>query len=377
MKIIISPDSFKGTLSAFEAAKAIEKGIQKINPTVETVLLPVADGGEGTMETLVQATAGVSYAVKVQNPNGREILASYGVLGDKKTCVIEMALASGLNLLQSHELNPHKASTFGTGQLIKEALDAGYRNFIICLGGSATNDGGTGMLRALGLSFLNAENKEIPATMAGLYELTTLDFSNFDTRLAASKFTIASDVSNPLVGRLGASYVYGPQKGIKQQEIKYFDLGLTHWANIVQKQLGISLHQLTGAGAAGGLGGALLGFLQADFQQGIELVLTHLNYREKIQHADFIVTGEGRSDVQTLYGKTAIGVLNVAQEQQIPCILMSGNIVISASSLLREKFDYVFSIVDEKVSQELAMNEASTYLTVAVQKNFKLMGLLD
>lgn len=377
MKIIISPDSFKGTLRAIEAARAIEKGIKIVDSSVETVLLPVADGGEGTMEALILATNGTTYPANVQDPLGREIIASYGVLGNHSTCVIEMALASGLTLLQPHELNPHIASTFGTGQLISVALDAGFREFIICIGGSATNDGGTGMLYALGLKFLDADKNEIEPTIEGIAKLDTLDFSNLDARLAKSKFTIASDVRNPLIGESGATYIYGAQKGVQLEEIAYFDQTLTHWANIIQKQLHISVHHLPGAGAAGGLGAALFGFLDAEFQRGIHLVLTQLNYREKIQGADLIITGEGQSDEQTLYGKTPIGVLQLAREQKIPCMLLSGFITQVTKVLLKEKFDYVLSIVDAEISQEMAMREAEKYITLCIQKNFKIMGLLD
>ncbi|MBQ0138534.1 MAG: glycerate kinase [Kurthia sp.] len=368
MKIIISPDAFKGTLTAMEAAKAIERGIKKVDATIETLCLPVADGGEGTMETLVEATGGKTIAVEVVDPLGREITATYGVLGDGVTCIIEMASASGLTLVKRNELNPHIASTFGSGQLIQAALEANYRNFIICLGGSATNDAGIGMLRALGIRLLDENGLAIVPTIDGLYDVSTLDFKNWDYSLNEAHFVIASDVSNPLIGASGATYVYGPQKGVKQHELSFFDGALKIWADVVEKQCGISLHQLKGAGAAGGMGAALLGFLGAEFQQGIQLVLNYLNYREKIQQADLIITGEGQSDEQTLYGKTAMGILQVAKEQGIPCMLMSGHIPAYAKGKLEANFDQVFAIVNEGITKEMAMNEPAKQLTAAVQK---------
>lgn len=372
MKIIISPDAFKGTLSAVEVANAIDKGIKKLDETIETLRLPVADGGEGTLETLVEATAGTTIETTVKDPFGREIQAMYGVLGDGETCIIEMASASGMLRVAAEELNPRIASTFGTGQLITAALDANYRKFIVCLGGSATNDAGTGMLRALGLRLLDRNGREITPTIDGLYELATLDFTDFDHRLAQSHFVIASDVSNPLIGATGATYVYGPQKGVQSHELVYFDRAIAHWADIVEKERAISVHQMKGAGAAGGMGAALLGFLQAEFQQGIQVVLEYLQYRKKIQQADLIITGEGQSDEQTLYGKTAVGVLQLAKEYNIPCMLLSGVVTKQAKAQLLEVFDSVSSLVDEDVTRDMALNEPEKYIVQAVQKHLPI-----
>ncbi len=338
MKVVISPDSFKGTLTALEAAQAIEQGIKRANSGVETILLPVADGGEGTMETLVLATKGHYVKTTVLDPLGREIETSFGVLGNQTTCVIEMASASGITLLHNNERNPRIASSFGTGQLIKSALDRGFRDFIICIGGSATNDGGIGMLRALGLRLLDENGQEVQKSIDGLYEVKKLDFSNWDTRLKNSNIAIACDVNNPLVGQNGATAVFGPQKGVKPDEINYFDQALSHWANVVEAEKGIRLHDYVGAGAAGGMGGALIAFLHGKFHQGIHLVLDVMNYREKIKDAQVIITGEGKSDRQTLHGKAPMGVLHCAKEFDIPTILISGSIDEQDKEMLAQHF---------------------------------------
>lgn len=373
MKIIISPDSFKGTLTALEAAKSIEQGIQQANQEVETILLPVADGGEGTMDALVLATDGRFVQTTVLDPLGREIEAPFGVLGNQSTCVIEMASASGITLLHNNERNPRIASTFGTGQLIKAALDQGFRDFIICIGGSATNDGGVGMLRALGLRLVDEYGLDVQKSIDGLYDVKRLDFSNWDTRLNDSNIAIACDVNNPLVGENGATAVFGPQKGVKPEEAAYFDQALTHWANIVEAEKGIRLHDYPGAGAAGGMGGALIAFLNGKFHQGIELVLDVTNYCEKIQDADYIITGEGKSDRQTLHGKAPMGVLHCAKQFDIPVVLLSGCIEDQDRELLAPHFQEMVSVVSDAVPTEMAMTEASSCLSKRAYETFQYL----
>ncbi|MFY3790188.1 glycerate kinase [Ureibacillus sp. MALMAid1270] len=375
MKIVISPDSFKGTLTSLEAAQAIDQGIKRANSSLETVLLPVADGGEGTMETLVIATNGHYVKTSVLDPLNREIEASFGVLGNQSTCVIEMASASGITLLHNNERNPRIASTFGTGQLIKTALDEGFRDFIVCIGGSATNDAGVGMLRALGLRLLDEYGRDVQESIDGLYDVKTLDFSNWDIRLNDSTFAIACDVNNPLVGEKGATAIFGPQKGVKAEEIEYFDQALTHWANVVESVKGIHLHDYKGAGAAGGMGGALIAFLNGKFHQGIELVLNVMNYREHLQGAELVITGEGQSDQQTLHGKAPMGVLHYAKEFDIPTVLISGNVNCEDRDLLAQHFKEVISVVSESVTSDMAMKEAAQYLAQRVYETFnKIIG---
>lgn len=373
MKVIISPDSFKGTLTALEAAQAIEKGIKQVNEDVETILMPVADGGEGTVDALVLATNGHYVKTTVLDPLGREIEASFGVLGNRSTCVIEMASASGIMLLHNNERNPRVASSFGTGQLIKYALDQGYRDFIICIGGSATNDAGVGMLRALGLRLLDRDGRDVQKSIDGLFDIRTLDFTNWDARLADSKVAIACDVDNPLVGEKGASAIFGPQKGVQEGAVMYFDQALTYFADVVEKEKGIRLHDYKGAGAAGGMGGALIAFLNGAFQQGIQLVLDVMKYGEKIQGADFVVTGEGKSDCQTLHGKAPYGVLECAKESGIQTVLLSGCIEESDKEQLAEHFQYIFSVAGDLISTEKAMAEAASSLT---QKSYEVFQKL-
>ena len=370
MKIVISPDSFKGTLTALEAAQAIEKGIKQVNENVETILLPVADGGEGTVDSLVLATNGHYVKTTVMDPLGREIEAAFGVLGNQTTCVIEMASASGITLLHNNERNPRIASSFGTGQLIKHALNQGFRDFIICIGGSATNDAGVGMLRALGLRLFDRNGRDVQKSIDGLYEVDSLDFSNWDERLADSKIAIACDVDNPLVGEFGATAVFGPQKGVQADEVHYFDQALTHFANVVEQEKGIRLHEYKGAGAAGGMGGALIAFLQGEFHQGIHLVLDEMKYSEKIQGADFVVTGEGKSDSQTLHGKAPFGVLECANQYQIPTVLISGYIDEKDKQLLAKHFQAIYSVVGESISTEKAMGEAANCLSHRAKEVF-------
>ena len=375
MKVIISPDSFKGTLTALEAAKSIENGIKQANKKIETEIIPVADGGEGTLDALISATNGVYYTAGVLNPLGKEIQAQYGVLGDGSTCVIEMAQASGITLLHNTERNPRIASSFGTGQLIKDALDKGFRNFIICIGGSATNDGGVGMLRALGLRLLDEDGHEIEKSIDGLFSLTSLDFTHWNTQISEATFSIACDVDNPLIGPSGASAVFGPQKGITANEVSHFDQALAHWADIVEREKGIRLHNYVGAGAAGGLGGALFAFLNAQFNQGIELVLNAINFKERIQGTQYIITGEGKSDFQTLHGKAPIGVCHCAKEVNIPTILLSGHIEKHDREMLSLLFQQVVSVVNESTTTEMAMENASHFVT---QRAYELFtNLID
>lgn len=365
LKIVISPDSFKGTLSAFEAAKSIEQGIKKLKPNATTVLLPIADGGEGTLATLIQCTNGQLKTAQVLDPIGREIKASYGILGDGKTCIIEMAQASGLTLLGEDERNPKIASSFGTGQLIQEALAQGYREFIICIGGSATNDGGVGMLRALGLRLLDVAGLEIETTIDGLQRIHHLDFTNWDKRIAHAYFSIACDVDNPLIGEKGATAIFGKQKGVPAHEIEYFDKALTKWADVIEREMGIQLHHYKGAGAAGGMGGALIAFLNGQFNQGVELVLKHLQFEQAIENADLIITGEGQSDQQTLHGKAPFGVLTYARKHDIPVALLSGTIAEEDKQILTQHFHYCGTVVHHSITTEMAMKEPAKYLTKA------------
>lgn len=350
MKIIISPDSFKGTICSVDAASTIEKALKQIKKDVHTVCLPIADGGEGTLDAFVTATNGTYKTVAVQNPIGKAIEAKYGILGDGKTCVIEMAQASGITLLSKDERDPYKANTYGTGQLIKHALDAGYTEFIIGIGGSATNDAGMGMLSALGVQFLDENNEPLPIKVNSLRKLKKIDLTAFHPKIKESHFTIACDVDNPLVGENGATAVFGPQKGVKEEEIAQIDSYIQCFANIIESQMDIRLHDYPGAGAAGGIGGALKAFFPSTFKKGIDVVLEAVHFEQHLEDASLVITGEGKSDIQTLSGKAPMGIAQRASSYNVPTILVSGLIDPEAKDSLQQLFKHTFSIVDEDIS---------------------------
>ena len=371
MKVIISPDSFKGTMSSVDAAETIEKGLKQLNKQIETVCLPVADGGEGTLEALVAATSGEFVEVTVCDPIGRIIQAKYGVLGDGNTCVIEMAQASGIMLLSEDERNPLKLTTYGTGQLIDHALSKGYRQFIVGIGGSATNDAGLGMLHALGVKFLDEALQPLPIEVSSIEKLNTIDTSEMNELISQSHFTIACDVDNPLVGERGATAIFGPQKGIMPEQIKQFDQYLTHFADIVEKEKGISLHYYPGAGAAGGIGGAFKAYFPSTFKKGIEVVLDALQYDKHLQDAHLVITGEGKSDIQTLAGKAPMGIALKAKEYNIPTALISGVIDQTAKEELQQMFAHVFSVVGDDITSNESLENPAKCLQQRVEKAFR------
>ena len=382
MKVVIAPDSFKGSLTAVQAAQVIAEGIRDTDSSIETVMLPVADGGEGTMASLVGATNGKTVSVVVQDPLGRKVEARYGILGDEKTCVIEIAQASGLMFLHEDERNPLVTSTYGTGELIIHALDAGLRNFIIGLGGSATNDGGVGMLQAFGMSFVDEKGVELPRGGGSLGDLHTIDMLHFDNRISESSFLIACDVVNPFVGPDGASAIFGPQKGASPIMVKALDRNLTRLANVVEQLTGISLHGKKGSGAAGGAGGAFQAFFPCEMKQGINVVLDAISFDEQITDADLIITGEGKTDRQTLLGKTPFGVAKVANRKGKPVILISGMLDEESRDLLAPMFNELHAITDGTVSSQESIAYASHYLrakTKQVLENYlsSISGLFD
>lgn len=368
MKVIIAPDSFKGSLSAIEAAEAMAAGIREVNPEIQTVLLPAADGGEGTMRSLVDATNGRYVSVNVEDPLGRPIPATYGILGDGVTCAIEIAEASGLMRLQEDEKNPHIASSYGTGELIVHALDNGYRKFIIGLGGSATNDGGAGILQALGMRLLNKEGIELPKGGGGLQHISSIDSENWDERIAGSEFLIASDVKNPFVGSEGASAVFGPQKGAAPADVDELDRNLRQFADAIEKETGIALHAKEGAGAAGGAGGAFQAFFNCEMRQGIDVVLEAIDFVQHVKDADLIITGEGKTDLQTLSGKTPFGIAKVAHCEGKPVILISGAVDEESRDALTPLFTQVHAIMDENISTEDAIANARDHLRKKTKK---------
>lgn len=358
-KVVVASDSFKGSVSSLEVAESVEKAVYKVFPKCEVVKIPIADGGEGTMETLVYAMNGKMITCKVHNPLMNMISASYGILDDGKTAVIEVASASGLTLIPVNKRNPMKTTTYGTGELIKDALERGCTKFLIGLGGSATNDAGVGMLQALGFRFLNKEGKSVGTGGGILHEIVMIDCSCALSQLQNAEFTIACDVSNPFSGENGAAHMFARQKGADSFMIDTLDQGLKHFSLIIKRQLNMDIDNVPGAGAAGGLGGCFLAFLSASLEPGIEMVLNALHFEERIRGVDLIITGEGKLDKQTGMGKAPSGVLREAQKQKIPVIAIGG-LVEGAEKLNQDGFLSVFSIQSGVMTLEKAMDKALT-----------------
>ncbi|MDD7062991.1 MAG: glycerate kinase [bacterium] len=358
-KIVIASDSFKGSLSSAEVAACGERAVHRLFPDCKVVQLPVADGGEGTAETLTAALGGQSVTAIVHDPLGRLITARYGWIAQEQTALIEMAAASGLPLLPLEERNPWLTSTYGTGELIRNALERGCHKFLIAIGGSATNDGGMGLLQALGFRFLDAEGKELPGCGGSLQQIQQIDSSGVLVDLAQCQFTVACDVTNPFYGPTGAAYVFAPQKGADAEMVEALDQGLRHFAQLIHTTQGIAIDQLAGAGAAGGLGGGLVAFLNARLTPGIEMVLDALRFDTQITGADLIITGEGKLDAQTCMGKTPLGILRRAQQQGIPVVALGG--AVEASEALNQcGFLAVFPILPYPTSLTEAMDSSFT-----------------
>ncbi len=380
MRIVVAMDSFKGSLTACQAGEAIIRGIHRHNPNIETLNIPMADGGEGTVQSLVDATKGSLVTAQVHDPLMRPIEATYGVLGSScsanlqsspqgqppqkggPTAVIEMAAASGLPLLKENEYNPLITTTYGTGELIVHALDRGCRSFIIGLGGSATNDGGMGMLQALGVEFLDGKGRKLTHGGGVLPELQQINTSLMDPRIKESTFQIACDVDNPLCGKKGASAVYGPQKGANPEMVELLNKGLKHYAEVVEKDFHIAIDTPAGAGAAGGLGAAFLGFLDGKFQRGVDLVIATVGLKEGVKGAKLLFTGEGRIDGQTRFGKTPYGVAQVARQEGVPVIALCGMVGDGAESLLECGFTEIHGLVSKDISSEYAMEHGEKLL---------------
>ncbi|TFE23574.1 glycerate kinase [Cohnella luojiensis] len=368
MKIVIAPDSFKGSISARKAALAIQEGILRAGPNIETVIVPMADGGEGTVESLVAATNGHLQEVVVKDPLGRDVNAVYGILGHDNTCVIEIASASGLPLLRKEERNPMLTTSYGTGELILHALNKGCRKFIIGLGGSGTNDGGAGMLQALGIKLLDSGGKHLPFGGGSLDLLADIDLSGLDPRVREAEFIVACDVDNPLVGPSGASAVYGPQKGATPEMVEVLDRNINHYANIIEKKTNISIHHKFGAGAAGGLGGAFQAFFNAKMERGIEIIMKQTGLKQKLYGASLLITGEGQMDFQTARGKTPAGVARLAKSMGIPTFAIVGSIGPGIEQLSNMGIEAVFSIVNKPMDIKEAMKDSYDLLSSAAEQ---------
>ena len=353
--IVLAPDSFKESMTAKEVCEAMERGIRKANSQIRCIHVPMADGGEGTMQSLVDATGGNIYTKEVVGPLGNNVVAKYGILGDGDIGVIEMASASGIHLVDSEKRNPLITTTFGTGQLIKACLDKGVKKLLIGIGGSATNDGGAGFIQALGGRLLDKNGNDLSYGGGELAKLHTIDLSNLDERLKDISVEVACDVNNPLCGKEGASYVFGPQKGATREMIKILDKNLRHYAEVIKEQLGKDVISKEGAGAAGGLGAGLMAFLDVKLKSGIEMVIEYANLEEKVRDADMVWTGEGSIDFQTQYGKTPLGVAMIAKKYNKPVIALAGRVGNDIDVLYDKGIDAIFGIMRGVTSIEEAL----------------------
>ncbi|MEE4671690.1 glycerate kinase [Pseudomonas alliivorans] len=362
MKIVIAPDSFKDSLSAQAVANAIASGLAEVWPDAELVKCPMADGGEGTIEALLDACQGQWMSAQVSGPLGDRLEAHWGWLAQSRTAIIEMAMASGLQLLTLTQRDACLTSTAGTGQLISAALDAGAQRVILAIGGSATNDGGSGMISALGARFLDRDDRPLPGGGLALADLARIDMSGLDPRLAGVRVEIAADVDNPLCGPNGASHIFGPQKGASPDQVLALDAALAHFADHSARTLGHDLRDSPGSGAAGGMGFAAKAYLNASFRAGVEVVADLTGLEQALRGADLVITGEGRFDAQTLRGKTPLGVARVAKRQQVPVIVLAGTLGEGYEQLYQHGISAAFALTSGPMDLEKACREAPRLL---------------
>ncbi len=375
MKIVIAPDSYKESLSAIEVAAAIAEGLAAVWPEAELVLVPVADGGEGTVQALVDATDGSVMTVDAHDPLGRPIRAPFGMLGAGSTAVVEVAAASGLDRLQPSERAPFRASSYGTGELIRAALEHNPEELIIGLGGSATNDGGAGLLQALGARLTDSQGRDLEPGNEALEQLATIDFSGIDLRLAKCRLTVASDVTNPLCGRDGASAVFGPQKGAHATDIDRLDANLQRLGNALESASdNPGLREQPGAGAAGGIGAALLA-LSGTIEPGIDRIARAAGLPEALKGADYLFTGEGQMDAQTVNGKAPVGVARFGVEAGVPVIALAGSVAPDAALVNEHGIDAVFSITPSPMTLESALSDAAGNLRRTATQVARLLAL--
>ena len=373
---VLAPDSFKESMSAKKACEAMERGIRKVLPDATIQHVPMADGGEGTVDALVDGKNGTRITVEVSGPLPSEkITTYYGLLDDDTTAVMEMAKANGIELLAEEKRNPLVTSTYGTGEMIKSALDQGVKKIIIGIGGSVTNDGGAGMAQALGARLLDEENNELPVGGGALGRLATIDRTNLDPRLKETEILIASDVTNPLTGPEGASVVFGPQKGATPEMVKELDANLAHYAAIIKKDLAIAIEEQPGAGAAGGLGAGLLVFAQAKMRSGVDLVIELTQLEEAIRQADYIFTGEGGMDFQTKFGKAPYGVAKIAKKHQKPVFACAGYIGEQVDVLYEEGMTAIFGILSKSGSLEEALKSGESNLERTVENIVRVLSV--
>jgi len=376
LTILLAPDSFKESMTAKEVCEAMERGIKKVNKKINCIQVPMADGGEGTMQSLVDATGGNIYLLDVVGPLGYKVKASYGILGDGETGILEMASASGLQLVSKEKRNPLITTTYGTGQLIKACLDHGVKKLLIGIGGSSTNDGGSGVVQALGGKLMDSNGNELGFGGEELGKLVTIDLTCFDSRLKNIIIEVACDVNNPLCGDNGASSIFGPQKGALPEMIKELDINLRHYASIVKEQLGKDVLDTPGAGAAGGLGAGLMAFLNANLKKGIEMVIEYTKLEEKVKCSDMVWTGEGSIDFQTQFGKTPLGVAIISKKYNKPVIAFAGRVGENIEVLYDKGIDSIFSILEEITTLDEALINGKENLEKTAENVIRLMDLI-
>ena len=375
LKIAIAPDSFKGSLTALEAATCIEKGLKKALKDVTVRKIPMADGGEGTVRAIVESTGGRMATRSVADPLGRKIKSSFGITGDRKTAVIEMAAASGLALLKPRERNPMKTTTRGTGELIRSALKSNVKKVLVGIGGSATNDGGTGMARALGVRFLDGKSRDLPEGGGALSRLARIDMKGLDPAVTGVKVEVACDVDNPLCGPRGAARVYSPQKGATPAMVRQLDANLRHMAKIVKKDLGVDILNVPGSGAAGGLGAGLMAFLGGRLRPGVDIVIDSVGLERRMKGCDLVIAGEGRMDGQTVFGKTPAGVARIARKLRIPVIAIAGSLGTGVEKVHTIDIKAYFSALKESMEEEDLPKRGPEMLTDCAEQVGRLIAL--
>ena len=375
MKVVVAPQAYKGSLTAIKVAQAMSEGVSNIFPNAEIELCPVADGGDGTLETLVDISGGKIHKCSVVNPIGNIIDAEWGAMGDGSTAVIEMARSSGLALLDLSERNPLNAASYGLGELIIDALNKGFRNFIVGIGGSATNDAGGGMAQAIGVTLLDRNNIPIEQGGVNLINLDKIDMSNIDKRISESNFQVACDVTNTLTGPEGASEVYGPQKGATRKMINTLDKALDNFGSVVVKSINKNVADIPGSGAAGGLGAGMIAFTNATLKPGIDIILDAVNLNAKIKTADLVITGEGGMDFQTVYDKAPIGVAKMAKQYGIPTIGISGMLGKDYQIVHQHGIDAAVSIVTGPMSLSEATEKSYKLVSDSVEECLRLINV--
>lgn len=376
MKIVLAPDSFKGNLTSLQVASALEKGICRVIPDAECIKIPMADGGEGTVQSLMNVVGGRVIRKQVKDPAGKSVMARYGFLSDGVTAVIEMAAASGLPRVEgTKDKNPMKTTTYGTGQLILDAVSRGANHIIVGLGGSATIDGGAGAAQAMGVRFLDKDGRQLKGLVGGgmLDKISAIDMSGLDSRLSTVAITLASDVDNLLYGKKGSAYVFGPQKGATPEMVIKLNANLRHFAGIIRKNLNQNVARLKGGGAAGGLGAGLVVFTGADIKNGVDIVIEKTRLLEHIRDADLVITGEGRVDSQTTFGKAPAGVARIAKKNNVQTVIIGGCIADDARDIFAYGIDGLASACVRDMSLAEAMRHSRANLANAAERVMRLV----